>query len=178
MYDRAMFDLDAFVADCREAVLTDSTHKSAHEIMKRAFTTPEAVMAAVGKPEAGGITVLHRADDLTIINVVWGPGAAIRPHNHNTWALIGIYTGQEDNTFWRRKGDTIEVAAEKTMVTGDVSPLGPDIIHSVKNPLKVPTGAIHVYGADFFEIDRSEWDADTLIERPYDMAATLATFSK
>lgn len=24
------------------------------------------------------------------------------PHNHRMWAVIGIYTGREDNIFWRR----------------------------------------------------------------------------
>ena len=26
----------------------------------------------------------------------------IMPHNHEMWAVIGIYTGREDNMFWRR----------------------------------------------------------------------------
>jgi len=25
----------------------------------------------------------------------------IMPHNHRMWAVIGIYTGREDNIFWR-----------------------------------------------------------------------------
>ena len=24
------------------------------------------------------------------------------PHNHEMWAVIGVYTGREDNIFWRR----------------------------------------------------------------------------
>jgi hypothetical protein len=26
----------------------------------------------------------------------------VMPHNHNMWAIIGIYTGREDNILWRR----------------------------------------------------------------------------
>ena len=39
---------------------------------------------------------------LTILNVIWGPRMTIMPHNHNMWAVIGVYTGREDNIFWRR----------------------------------------------------------------------------
>ena len=44
-------------------------------------------------------------------------------------------------------------------------PLGRDIIHSVSNPIPKLTGALHVYGGDFFGVPRSEWDAETLLEQ-------------
>ena len=45
----------------------------------------------------------------------------------------------------------------KTLDTKDVIPLGEAVIHSVTNPLEQITGAIHVYGGDFFATPRSEW---------------------
>jgi predicted metal-dependent enzyme (double-stranded beta helix superfamily) len=45
---------------------------------------------------------LYQASDLTILNVVWTPRMTIMPHNHQMWAVSGIYTGREDNIFWRR----------------------------------------------------------------------------
>lgn len=38
------------------------------------------------------------------------------------------------------------------------------------------TGAIHVYGGDFFEMHRSEWEAETLQERPYDIEGNMKLF--
>jgi hypothetical protein len=38
----------------------------------------------------------------------------------------------------------------------------------VINPIPRLTGAIHAYGGDFVRQERSEWDAETLRERPYD----------
>ena len=77
----------------------------------------------------------------------------IMPHNHLMWAVIGVYTGREDNIFWRRvpgaAGGLIEAAGAKSLGERDVEPLGRDIIHSVTNPLARLTGAIHVYGGDF-----------------------------
>jgi predicted metal-dependent enzyme (double-stranded beta helix superfamily) len=32
-------------------------------------------------------------------NVVWAPKMTIMPHNHCMWAVIGVYTGREDNIF-------------------------------------------------------------------------------
>ncbi len=29
----------------------------------------------------------------------------IMPHEHRMWAVIGVYTGGEDNMFWRRIGE-------------------------------------------------------------------------
>ena len=89
------------------------------------------------------------------------------PHNHRMWAVIGIYTGREDNVFWRRvKGTSnkIEAAGAKALCEMDAEPLGADIIHSVINPINKLTGAIHIYGGNFFAAERSEWDSETLLE--------------
>jgi len=94
--------------------------------------------------------------------------------------VIGVYGGREDNIFWRRVKDApdgqIEAAGAKALSTGDVAPLGSNIIHSVTNPVAKLTGAIHVYGGAFFEVERSEWDVEHLTEQPYDMAKAEAIF--
>ena len=41
-------------------------------------------------------------DELTVLHVVWAPRMTIYPHDHRMWAAIGIYAGQEDNSFFRR----------------------------------------------------------------------------
>jgi predicted metal-dependent enzyme (double-stranded beta helix superfamily) len=46
----------------------------------------------------------------------------------------------------------------------------------VTNPIPKLTGAIHVYGGDFFGVDRSEWDPEELSEQPYDMEKARALF--
>ena len=65
--------------------------------------TPTQV-ADTMQPSEAGITVLHQADDLTVLHVVWAPKMAIYPHDHRMWAAIGIYAGAEDNAFYRRTG--------------------------------------------------------------------------
>src|SRR6201993_1997292 len=145
-----MFDVDQFIADCRAAVRADPTHKSVREVVARAVAEPSAVVAGLGEPRGADIRKLYCSEKLTILNVIWGPGMTIMPHNHLMWAVIGIYTGREDNIFWRRlpgeDSGRIEAAGAKSLGERDVEPLGRDIIHTVTNPLPRFTGAIHVYG--------------------------------
>jgi predicted metal-dependent enzyme (double-stranded beta helix superfamily) len=125
--------------------------------------------------------VLYRSAEITVFNLIWGPWMCQLPHNHGMWALIGIYTGREDNIFWRRPVPStgrIEAAGARALSEREAMPLGPEIIHSVINPIKRLTGAIHVYGGDFFAVSRSEWDPEHLVEGPYDVAKTLALFEE
>ena len=64
------------------------------------------------------------------------------------------------------------------MNTGDTIPLGAAIIHAVTNPLDQITGALHVYGGDFFATPRSEWDPRTFEEQPYDVEHTMRAFAE
>ncbi len=177
-----MFDLDSFIAECRTALREDASHKAVREVVARAVSDPSAVLAALGDPRRGEIQKLHNAEDLTVINVIWAPGMTIMPHNHEMWAVIGVYTGREDNIFWRRLPEDaqgrLEAAGAKSLATGDTAPLGRDIIHSVTNPLPRLTAALHVYGGDFFAQPRSEWDPETLTERPYDVTKNMRLFEE
>ncbi len=166
-----MFDLDRFIADCRVAIAEDASHKAVREVVERAVRDPAAVLNGVGEPRFAGVERIYNAPDLTIINVVWGPLMTVMPHEHRMWAVIGVYTGAEDNMFWRRIGEKdgrsrVEAAGARSLRVGDAEPLGRDIVHSVTNPIGKLSGAIHVYGGDFFAVQRSEWDAETLTERP------------
>jgi predicted metal-dependent enzyme (double-stranded beta helix superfamily) len=64
--------------------------------------------------------------------------------------------------------DKIEAVGAKALCETDAEPLGADIIHSVINPINKLTGAIHIYGGDFFATERSEWDSMTLLEHRSD----------
>jgi predicted metal-dependent enzyme (double-stranded beta helix superfamily) len=177
-----MFDLDTFIADCRAAVAEDESHKAVREIVARAVADPASVLNGVGEPGFAGVERIYHASDLTILNVIWGPMMTIMPHEHRMWAVIGVYTGAEDNMFWRRIGEPgssrVEAAGARSLRVGDAEPLGRDIVHSVTNPIPRLTGAIHVYGGDFFAVSRSEWDAETLTERPFDMEKNIRLFAE
>jgi len=177
-----MFDLERFIDDCRTAVADDPTHKSVHEIVARAVSDPLSLEKTLGEPKKGEIQQIYCSDELTILNVIWAPRMAVMPHNHNMWAVIGVYGGREDNIFWRRVKDEpsglIEAAGAKSIGRGETVPLGSDIIHSVANPTQKLTGAIHVYGGDFFEEERSEWETECLTEQVFDSEKTKRLFEE
>jgi predicted metal-dependent enzyme (double-stranded beta helix superfamily) len=176
-----MFDLEQFTADCRAALKADSSHKSVREVVVRAVSDPAAVLKGLGEPKRAEIQKLYHAPDLTILNVIWAPMMTVMPHDHQMWAVIGIYSGREDNMFWRRLPDNrshVEAAGARALCVGDAEPLGHNIIHSVTNPIPRLTGAIHVYGGDFFGAHRSEWDPETLMEGPFDPDRAMRRFEE
>ena len=173
-----MFETDQFVADCQAAIAEDASHKAVREVVARAVSEPNEVLNALGEPNEAGLHTIYCDEKLTILNLVWAPLMTLQPHNHNMWAVIGLYTGREDNIFWRRDGDRLEAAGAKALSVKDAAPLGTDIIHSVTNPIERLTGALHIYGGDFFSVSRSEWDPESLEERPYDIDKARKTFAE
>ena len=171
-----MFDLDQFVADLR-ASLAERSRQALREVVARAVSDPASLMRAIGEPAQGGVQVLHTSTDLTVLNVMWVPNQVTLPHDHRMAAVIGMYSGREDNVFWRRIPNPtrfqIAAAGGEALGVGDTTILGRDIIHSVINPLDRVSSAIHVYDGDFFGAARSMWDAETLEEKPYDVAGVV-----
>ena len=144
-----MFTTDRFIDACLAA--RQEGPAAVREVVKAAVAEPASIIAALGAPAHAGIVPLYRAPDLTIINFAWAPYMSLMPHNHQMFAIIGIYHGREDNVFWRRNETSIEAAGARSLGVGDVATLGRDTIHSVLNPIGKMTTAIHVYGGDFFD---------------------------
>jgi predicted metal-dependent enzyme (double-stranded beta helix superfamily) len=173
-----VFEKDQFIKDCIKAIPDDQ--KAIREIVTEAISNSSKVISELGEPEHAGITPLYRSHELTIINFAWAPCMSLMPHNHQMFSVVGIYSGREDNVFWRRTENSIEAVGAKSLGAGDVATLGHNIIHSVLNPIGKMTCAIHVYGGDFFEPDepRSEWDHETLIEQPWNIDKVKSLFQE
>lgn len=100
---------EEFVAHCSAAVKEDRGPGATKEVIERAVRDRCLIEEL---PLEAGVTVLHGAEDLTILHVVMaerpvGAGNPI-PHNHLMWALIGVMHGSEENEFFRRSEHTIE----------------------------------------------------------------------
>lgn len=180
-----MFDKERFIEECRSAVAEGrDAQKAVRELVAEAVADPAGILRELGEPEHAGVTPLYSGPELTVIHFVWAPYMTLLPHNHNMFAVIGIYGGREDNMFWRQLpepapgGAQIEAAGAESLGPGQVATLGRDIIHSVANPLGKMTATIHVYGGDFFNPPqaRSQWQHESLVEEPWDMENTRATF--
>jgi len=161
-------DIDRFVEDCIAANKEADAQAAVNEVLARAVSAPEAVLAALGDPERAGLNVLLSSPTLTIFAATWTPQMNLVPHNHLMWANIGIYTGREDNIFWKRTSDGIKAYGADALFVKDTAMLPEDALHSVTNPLQRFTGGIHIYGGDFFDTKRSQWNPETLEEEPSD----------
>jgi predicted metal-dependent enzyme (double-stranded beta helix superfamily) len=171
-----MFDLDTLITDCSDALREPEPRRAVREVLVRALERPAPIAAVLAKDSAG-LEILHQSEELTILNVIWAPKMSIYPHDHHMWAVIGIYVGAEDNTLYRRGPDRIRASGGRQLRDRDVFGLGPEAIHSVTNPQRRFTGAIHVYGGDFLNQPRSQWDPDTLMEERYNIEQVRRLFA-
>jgi len=170
--------VEDIIARCGAALAEHTPALAVRDVLDELVGDPTALEHALGPVERGGITTLHNAVDLTILRVAWTPGMALNPHEHRMWAAIGMYGGQEDNAFYRRAPGGLEPAGGRELPAGEVLLLGDDVVHSVANSRSDFAVALHVYGGDFFSVERSEWDFETYEERPRDFERTQRLFEE
>jgi len=171
-----MFNVEQFVQACQGQ--SPSTIK---ELLADALGDPESIkhaLDAVGRGKnvgegSMGDLVIFRAPHLTILKAAVPAGLKSPPHNHLMWAVIGVYDGQENNTFYRRQGDSLVEAGGKDLQVSDVLVLGEEAIHAIHNPLERTSCAIHVYGGDLPNAPRRMWNPFTLKEEPYEYQAAM-----
>ncbi len=171
-------DLDRFVDDCVAANAEQDAQSAVNEVLARAVSTPGAVLAAVGEPGRAGMKVLLQSPTLTIFAATWTPQMNLMPHNHLMWANIGIYTGREDNIYWNSSPEGIKAYGADALFEKDTAMLPVEVMHSVTNPLQRFTGGIHIYGGDFFNTQRSQWNPETLEEELSDGSRIRQMFER
>lgn len=161
-----LIEMQKFIEDCIKANKESNPQEAVKEVLAKAVSNPSSMLKAIGEPTEAGLKVFLRSKELTIFAASWTPQMNLMPHNHHMWANIGIYTGREDNIIWERSSDVLVADDVRCLFAGDVATLNTNAIHSVTNPLQRFTGGLHIYGGDFFAIERSQWDPETLAEEP------------
>ncbi len=123
----------------------------------------------VVSPEGRTSYRYYRSPDgtLTIGGPVFAPGRPTVVHNHNTWGVIGIYTGNQRTTRYVRTDDgsrpgraELIQTAEETLGPGVIyALLPPDDIHRVE-AIDGPSLSIHVLGVDLTKQHRQFFDVE------------------
>ena len=170
------FDRDRFIADCAASLDEDDPQAAIHDLLASAVSDHASVLTSLGEPTSAGFDVLIASPHLTIFAAKWAPNMTLAPHNHEMWALIGLYSGREDNIFWKRTAQGLRAGGASALFPGDVASLPRDVIHSVNNPLPRFTAGLHIYGGDFYDTQRSMWNAETLAEQPSNGETVRAIF--
>lgn len=116
-------------------------------------------------PELGwSAQILYEEPDfpLTIQTVAWLPGNLSPIHNHGTWGVVALISGQEKNTFWRQIDNVnyperIEQVETYTLSAGEILCLMPEAIHQVEPLGEDPVISFNLYGETDFQ-RRFEFD--------------------
>jgi len=155
-----VFDPEAFVLQCRSAASTSDPAAAVEEVVSKCVDDPASIDAVLGSEFKGESDTLFSSADLTVQRIQWPPGIDSGAHEHRMWAVVGVYTGLEQNRIYRRTPEGIEESDRRALGEGETLMLGEDAIHSVENPLRRRTAGLHVYGGDILSADRSAWGPD------------------
>ncbi|GAX36401.1 cysteine dioxygenase family protein [Nodularia sp. NIES-3585] len=122
-------------------------------------------------PETGwSVLTLYDEPDfpLTVQTVAWLPGKVSPIHNHATWGVVALISGEEKNTLWRRTNNkgSIEKAGEIILTPGEIMGFMPDAIHQVEALGDQPTISFNLYGETNYQ-QRFEFDPVTAIAKNF-----------
>ncbi|AHJ28707.1 cupin [Nodularia spumigena CS-584] len=107
-------------------------------------------------PETGwSVLTLYDEPDfpLTVQTVAWLSGRVSPIHNHATWGVVALISGEEKNTLWRRtdQNGSIEKSGDVILTPGEIIGLMPDAIHHVEALGDEPTISFNLYGETNYE---------------------------
>jgi 3-mercaptopropionate dioxygenase len=122
--------------------------------------------------------LLYKAQDgsFIVVAMVWRPGVVTPIHDHQTWGVIGLLQGREEETRYDRLDDgavpgyaKIRRAASLSYGPGQVSVccLPEYDIHSVKNVGEQVAISIHTYGGDQSSIESCIYDPSNYTVKKY-----------
>ncbi len=161
--------LDEFVTTCEALLGQSDVGERIAEAMRPLVEAPAELSKAIEdlRPEPGRPAVIHRSDKLTVMGLEVAAGFVSPPHDHQLWAVVGVYEGAEDNVFYRRTSDGIDETGRAVLGQGECLALPPDAVHGIANSGGFPMRALHVYGGDLFATERSKWDPVSGEEQPF-----------
>lgn len=126
---------------------------------------------APADPELGwAVTTLYDEPNfpLTVQTVAWFPGQVSPIHNHGTWGLVALISGQEKNIIWQENpsGSTakIQPVGELILNPGDIITFLPTAIHHIEALGMEPTVSFNLYGETDYE-QRFEFDPVSSIKK-------------
>ncbi|QCW49374.1 hypothetical protein FE634_01170 [Nocardioides dongxiaopingii] len=119
-------------------------------------------------PERYVMYPLHVAADggFSIASAVWDVGQGTPVHGHETWGVVGIYSGVEVETRFEkpaRPGVPLVLEGTDEWGAGQVTVCctTDDDVHQVRCGGDQPVVGIHVYGADIGTLPRRSYDPAT-----------------
>lgn len=140
--------------------------------MQRLLEIPGSIPAQAFAPRQDRFAnnLIYRPTDraFSITGGNWAPGQTTPIHDHLTWAVVGVYQGQERETIYRRTDDgsdparaSLELVSARFNERGHVTVLSRAGIHRIDNASAKPSLSLHVYGRDIGTLERHSYDPVT-----------------
>ena len=140
--------------------------------MERLIASPEPIPpeAFVSRKDKFSNNLLYRPEDriFSVMGGNWLPGQTTPIHDHLTWAIVGVYDGEERESIYRRTDNgsdprkaRLEMVSERINKKGHVTVLGKSAIHRIDNISIRPSLSIHMYGLDIGTAERHSYDPHT-----------------
>jgi predicted metal-dependent enzyme (double-stranded beta helix superfamily) len=170
------YALPEFIKDVDGAVRGNSSESEIllhlKPVLEKLVSSPTSVPAKAFTPRkdrfAMNLIQMPEDEAYSIIGGVWHPGQTTPIHDHLTWAMIGVYEGEEREALFRRIDDgsnpklaRIQQVGERVNKKGHVTVLGHSGIHRVDNISLKPTTSVHIYGRDIGNAERHSYDPVT-----------------
>ena len=138
-------------------------------LMGKFLQEPAAIPENMKKPNSEKYTLyplyIDEENRFSIASAVWDVGQSTPIHDHQTWGVIGIVQGKEDEVHYTipTNGNPPELLERRVLQAGDVAVCctSDQDIHQVSCASTIPCVGIHVYGANIGEIPRYMYDAAT-----------------
>lgn len=154
------YRLYRFLTDVEDVLITtpDECARLAaiRPLVRRLLISSDWLQSEYREPAPGaGWSVLRLYNEpsfpLTVQTVVWLPGQVSPVHNHATWGVVALISGQEKNTLWRRSPTPdhphqIEPTGDHILVPGDIISFTSNAIHNVTVISEEPTITFNLYG--------------------------------
>lgn len=167
--------LREFVAETEKIVRSYSTEseilRGIRPLMKEVLEGPSIPGEAFRERSdrfANNLIYAPKDRVFSVNGAVWLPGQTTPIHDHLTWAMVGLYDGEEHESIYRRTDDhsnpnmaMLEKVSERINGKGHITTLGEAGIHRIDNVSNLPSRSIHVYGIDIGAAERHSYDPVT-----------------
>jgi len=164
-----MFDTDEFISTCLEASRETESIPALSEVVSRAISMNASLNLRFPIPlDPDDDGILLQSPGLTIASAIFPRGFSTGVHNHTMPAIIGVWTGTEDNVIFEKAVHGVVAVDSIRVQAGQVLSLASDAIHDVHVPSSSWSGALHVYLGDLIGVKRSEWSEPLMEESPFD----------
>jgi predicted metal-dependent enzyme (double-stranded beta helix superfamily) len=156
----AMFSIDKFVRDCVTAAKGANREASVIELIENALKRADELASAFEHMQ-GESDLVYADDDVTIYHERLTPNIQFPAHDHGMTAIVGVYSGEEIHTFYRRTDKGLERTGQRAIKAGEHICVQTGGIHNVLNTMDERSASIHIYLGNLTKENRSLWNPKT-----------------